>query len=364
VADDLWCPPFPIDAPEFGLLEVLVSLVELPSDQYRQALVTIANGQISNLTIQEAENNFRIIQSSMLRWDREDSRICYSFDKLPHTTLWLNPMGFGMWQNSRQDCNGYFSTTYGLTGGGEYNLTDVSKLGLFAGYSQTSQHWKNGVGKTTNREGYVGPYYTATWGGWNFAGAVMGSIDAAQIHRVIYWNNFSALAVSNPLIFNATVNLDTAYRFQIAPPLYIEPQAGLGVVQTFRSSFTEKGGSFFNTYVDADYEATLRGSLRLNMGTNTCTTENYRVDMRVTIGAIFTGLLTGNTIRSNFIQANDFCHDDLDLYGQHPSVVMFEAGTRAAVTYKENFKFGFDADYMIGDRSQVVQGTFFIEVNF
>ena len=100
------------------------------------------------------------------------------------------------------------------------------------------------------------------------------------------------------------------------------------------------------------------------MGTNTCTTENIHGDMRVTIGAIFTGLLSGNTIRSKFIQANDFCHDDLDLYGQHPSAVMFEAGARAAVTYKENFKFGFDADTMIGDRSQVVQGTLFFEMYF
>jgi len=364
VADDLWCGSLTPDVPEPGLLEVLIGLVELPADQYRQALVTIANGQISNLTIQEAENNFRILQSSMLRWDRQDNRICYSFDQLPRTTLWLNPMGFGMWQNSRQDCSGFFSTTYGFTGGGEYNLTDVSKLGLFAGYSQTSQHWKNGVGKTTNREGYLGPYYTATCGGWNFAGAVMGSIDAVQINRVIYWNHFSAIAVSNPLLFNATVNLDTAYRFQVATPVYLEPQAGLGVVQTFRSSFTEKGGSYFNTYVDTDYEATLRGSLRLNLGTNTCTTKNIHGDMRVTIGAIFTGLLSKNTLRSNFMQANDFCHDDLDLYGQHPSAVMFEAGARAAVTYKENFKFGLDADTMIGDRSQVLQGTLFFEVNF
>jgi hypothetical protein len=66
----------------------------------------------------------------------------------------------------------------------------------------------------------------------------------------------------------------------------------------------------------------------------------------------------------NLYKLTIFCHDDLDLYGQHPSAVMFEAGARAAVTYKENFKFGFDADTMIGDRSQVVQGTLFFEMYF
>jgi hypothetical protein len=47
-----------------------------------------------------------------------------------------------------------------------------------------------------------------------------------------------------------------------------------------------------------------------------------------------------------------------------PSIFMFEAKAKAMLGYKENFKFGFDADYMIGDRSQVVQGTLYIEASF
>lgn len=364
VANDLFCLPFPIDAPSLGLLEILIPLVNLSADQYREALITIANGQISGLTTFEFENNFRLLQSSMTRWDRSDARGCYDFKKLPQTTLWVNPLGFGMWQNNYKDCKGYFSNTYGITAGAEHRFSPEGKAGLFGGYSQSHLHWNDGVGKTSLNEVYFGPYLGAYWNGWTLAAGLMGSIDFAKIQREIFWTGFSSVATSKPTLFNASANLDLAGRFQVADPLYVEPEASIGAVQTVCTSFCETGGSYFNTHVNRSFQSTIRSCLRLNMGTNTCTKNEFHGDMRFTVGAILTALLTPNTVSSNFIQASEFCHDQLHLYGMIPSVFMFEASSRAMVGYKENLKFGFDADYMVGDRSQVVQGTVYIEASF
>jgi autotransporter-associated beta strand protein len=364
VASDLFCLPFPVDAPSLGLLGVLIPLVNLSPSAYREALVTIANGQISGITTLEAENNFRMIESAYLRWDRDGGRICYDYDGLNHTTFWVNPLGFGMWQNNYKDCSGYFADTFGLSAGAEYNFSEEGKVGFFGGYSQSKLHWKRGVGKTTLREAFFGPYIGAQTIGFTLAAALMGSVDAAKIQRNIFWSGFSAPAYSNPIIYNATGSIDVAKKFMLATPLYLEPQANIGVVQTIRPSFDEKQGSYFNTHIDRSYEATLRSCLRLNLGTNTCTQESFHGDMQVTVGAILTTLLSPNSLSSNFIQASEFCNDGLQLYGMQPSIFMFEAKAKAMLGYKENFKFGFDADYMIGDRSQVVQGTFYIEASF
>jgi len=364
VAFDLFCLPFPVDAPSLGLLEVLIPLVNLPADQYREALVTIANGQISGLTTFEFENNFRLLQSSMLRWDRNDGRACYDFEDLPKTTFWVNPLGFGMWQNTYQDCKGFFSDTFGITAGAEHRFSSEGKAGIFGGYSRSKLHWKDGVGKTSLKEVYFGPYLGAQWNGWTMALGLMGSIDSALIERQIFWSGFSSIATSKPTLFNASANLDLAGRFQIADPLYVEPEASIGAVQTICTSFCETGGSYFNTHVNRSYQSTLRSCLRLNMGTNTCTKSDFHGDMRLSIGAILTALLTPNTVSSNFIQASEFCNDQLHLYGMVPSIFMFEASTRAMVGFRENLKIGFDADYMVGDRSQVVQGTVFVEASF
>jgi fibronectin-binding autotransporter adhesin len=129
VVDYLFCPSF--DFTNTDLVTIGEALLELPANQYAEALNRLTPSQFGAFALNELENNFSIANSFFVT--EANQRACYYPCESTH--IWINPLGLVYSQKSRlqlgQEAVGFTNHTYGVTAGIDHLFSNDWKLGLF-----------------------------------------------------------------------------------------------------------------------------------------------------------------------------------------------------------------------------------------
>ncbi|MDP3845505.1 MAG: autotransporter domain-containing protein [Pseudomonas sp.] len=174
--------------------------------------------------------------------------------------LWAKSFGNLGNQNDVNNSVGYDTKTYGLVLGYDRPVSEDTRLGVSAGYANSSIDGNGSSGETTIDSYQLTGYLNYTPGPWYVQGALTAGIDNYEGERQIILPGVSRVAKSDYDGQQYTALVSTGKHFYFDQAVTVTPFASLQTSLIKVDSYTERGAGDVNHRVDdQDYNFTQSG---------------------------------------------------------------------------------------------------------
>ncbi|WLG47948.1 autotransporter serine protease [Pseudomonas sp. FP1740] len=154
---------------------------------------------------------------------------------------WIKALGAWGKTDERHDTAGYTTSIGGLLAGVDGAVDDETRVGLVAGYSDSSVNMGSGTHSSAQVDSYhLGAYAGHEMGAWRLSAGGAYSWHRADIKRDLQYGDVSAEQKAKVDAGTTQVFGEAAYRLNLQP-LAVEPFANLAYVHLDTEGFTEKG---------------------------------------------------------------------------------------------------------------------------
>ncbi|MFS2068033.1 autotransporter domain-containing protein [Pseudomonas sp. CT11-2] len=154
---------------------------------------------------------------------------------------WIKALGAWGKTDERHDTAGYTTSIGGLLAGVDGAVDDETRVGLVAGYSDSSVNMGSGTHSSAQVDSYhLGAYAGHEMGAWRLSTGGAYSWHRADIKRDLQYADISAKQKAKVDAGTTQVFGEAAYRLNLQP-LAVEPFANLAYVHLDTEGFTEKG---------------------------------------------------------------------------------------------------------------------------
>ncbi|MBP1124669.1 MULTISPECIES: autotransporter serine protease [Pseudomonas] len=155
--------------------------------------------------------------------------------------VWIKALGAWGKTDSRSDTAGYTTSIGGMLAGVDGALDESTRIGLVAGYSDTSLN----MGSDTHSRASVDSYHFGAYAGheigaWRLSGGATYSWHRADVKRDLQYGDVAGKQKAKVDARSTQVFTEAAYRVNL-PALALEPFANLAYVHLDSDGFTEKG---------------------------------------------------------------------------------------------------------------------------
>ncbi|MBV4455563.1 MULTISPECIES: autotransporter domain-containing protein [Pseudomonas] len=155
--------------------------------------------------------------------------------------VWVKALGAWGKSDARSDTAGYTTSIGGLLAGVDGALDDDTRLGLVAGYSDTSLNMGSGTHSRAAVDSYhFGAYAGHEIGAWRLSGGATYSWHRADVKRDLQYGEVAGKQKAKVDARSTQVFGEAAYRVNLQP-LALEPFANLAYVHLDTDGVTEKG---------------------------------------------------------------------------------------------------------------------------
>ncbi|MFO2463448.1 autotransporter domain-containing protein [Pseudomonas sp. 15FMM2] len=155
--------------------------------------------------------------------------------------VWVKALGAWGKTDSRSDTAGYTTSIGGMLAGVDGALDENTRLGLIAGYSDTSLNMGSGTHSRAAVDSYhFGAYAGHEIGAWRLSGGATYSWHRADIKRDLQYGSVSGKQKAKVDAGTTQVFTEAAYRVNLQA-LALEPFANLAYIHLATDGFTEKG---------------------------------------------------------------------------------------------------------------------------
>ncbi|MCF5339203.1 autotransporter domain-containing protein, partial [Pseudomonas simiae] len=155
--------------------------------------------------------------------------------------VWVKALGAWGKTDSRSDTAGYTTSIGGMLAGVDGALDESTRIGLVAGYSDTSLNMGSGTHSRASVDSYhFGAYAGHEIGAWRLSGGATYSWHRADVKRDLQYGDVSGKQKAKVDARSTQVFTEAAYRINVQP-LALEPFANLAYVHLDSDGFTEKG---------------------------------------------------------------------------------------------------------------------------
>jgi subtilase-type serine protease len=154
---------------------------------------------------------------------------------------WIKALGAWGKTDERHDTAGYTTSIGGLLVGVDGTVEDETRVGLVAGYSDSSVNMGSGTHSSAQVDSYhLGAYAGHEMGAWRLSAGGAYSWHRADVKRDLQYADVSAKQKAKVDAGTTQVFGEAAYRLNLQP-LAVEPFANLAYVHLDTKGFTEKG---------------------------------------------------------------------------------------------------------------------------
>ena len=155
--------------------------------------------------------------------------------------VWVKALGAWGKTDSSSDTAGYTTSIGGLLAGVDGALDEDTRLGLVAGYSDTSLNMGDGTHSRASVDSYhFGAYAGHEIGAWRLSGGTTYSWHRADVKRELQYGEVAGKQKAKVDARSTQVFTEAAYRLNLQP-LALEPFANLAYVHLDSDGFSEKG---------------------------------------------------------------------------------------------------------------------------
>ncbi|PQP04122.1 autotransporter outer membrane beta-barrel domain-containing protein [Pseudomonas frederiksbergensis] len=158
-----------------------------------------------------------------------------------HGNGWIKALGAWGKTDERHDTAGYTTSIGGLLAGVDGAVDEQTRIGLVAGYSDSSVNMGSGTHSSAQVDSYhLGAYAGHEMGAWRLSAGGAYSWHRADVKRDLQYGDVSAKQKAKVDAGTTQVFGEAAYRLNLQP-LALEPFANLAYVHLDTEGFTEKG---------------------------------------------------------------------------------------------------------------------------
>ncbi len=155
--------------------------------------------------------------------------------------VWVKALGAWGKTDSSSDTAGYTTSIGGLLAGVDGALDEDTRLGLVAGYSDTSLNMGDGTHSRASVDSYhLGAYAGHEIGAWRLSGGATYSWHRADVKRELQYGEVAGKQKAKVDARSTQIFTEAAYRLNLQP-LALEPFANLAYVHLDSDGFSEKG---------------------------------------------------------------------------------------------------------------------------
>jgi subtilase-type serine protease len=155
--------------------------------------------------------------------------------------VWVKALGAWGKTDSRSDTAGYTTSIGGMLAGVDGALDEDTRLGLVAGYSDTSLNMGSDTHSRASVDSYhLGAYAGHEIGALRLSGGATYSWHRADVKRELQYGEVAGKQKAKVDARSTQVFTEAAYRLNLQP-LALEPFANLAYVHLDADGFTEKG---------------------------------------------------------------------------------------------------------------------------
>ena len=159
------------------------------------------------------------------------------------SNLWLKALGAWGKADSRSETAGSTTSLGGLLGGVEGALDEQTRVGLVAGYSDSSLNMGSGTHSSASIDSYhLGAYAGRELGDWRVSAGGAYSWHRGDVKRDLHYGAVSGKQNAKLDARTAQLFTEAAYRIHLQP-LALEPFANLAYVHLDSEAFHEKGAA-------------------------------------------------------------------------------------------------------------------------
>jgi len=159
------------------------------------------------------------------------------------SNLWLKALGAWGKADSRSETAGSTTSLGGLLGGVEGALDEQTRVGLVAGYSDSSLNMGSGTHSSASIDSYhLGAYAGRELGDWRVIAGGAYSWHRGDVKRDLHYGAVSGKQNAKLDAHTAQLFTEAAYRIHLQP-LALEPFANLAYVHLDSEAFHEKGAA-------------------------------------------------------------------------------------------------------------------------
>ena len=155
--------------------------------------------------------------------------------------LWLKALGAWGKTDARSETAGATTSLGGVLAGVDGALDEQTRVGLVAGYSDSSLSLGSGTHSSASIDSYhFGAYIGREWGNWRMTGGAAYSWHRGDVKRDLQYVDVSGKQKAKLEARTAQLFTEAAYRIQLQP-LALEPFANLAYVHLDSDGLHEKG---------------------------------------------------------------------------------------------------------------------------
>lgn len=155
--------------------------------------------------------------------------------------LWLKALGAWGKTDARSETAGATTSLGGVLAGVDGALGEQTRVGLVAGYSDSSLSLGSGTHSSASIDSYhFGAYIGREWGNWRTTGGAAYSWHRGDVKRDLQYGDVSGKQKAKLEARTAQLFTEAAYRIQLQP-LALEPFANLAYVHLDSDGLHEKG---------------------------------------------------------------------------------------------------------------------------
>lgn len=155
--------------------------------------------------------------------------------------LWLKALGAWGKTDARSETAGATTSLGGVLAGVDGALDEQTRVGLVAGYSDSSLSLGSGTHSSASIDSYhFGAYIGREWGNWRMTGGAAYSWHRGDVKRELQYGDVSGKQKAKLEARTAQLFTEAAYRIQLQP-LALEPFANLAYVHLDSDGLHEKG---------------------------------------------------------------------------------------------------------------------------
>ncbi|WP_040268303.1 autotransporter serine protease [Pseudomonas rhodesiae] len=155
--------------------------------------------------------------------------------------LWLKALGAWGKTDARSETAGATTSLGGVLAGVDGALDEQTRVGLVAGYSDSSLSLGSGTHSSASIDSYhFGAYIGREWGNWRTTGGAAYSWHRGGVKRDLQYGDVSGKQKAKLEARTAQLFTEAAYRIQLQP-LALEPFANLAYVHLDSDGLHEKG---------------------------------------------------------------------------------------------------------------------------
>lgn len=251
----------------------------------RAPSVAVARDSLQQLTgeIHPAVGTQLINDSRALREAVGERLVGHAADASPRDAVWLKALGAWGTTDTRHDTAGYSSSLGGLLIGVDGEVAEATRLGLVAGYSDSSVN----MGSGTHSRASVDSYHLGAYLGHDLGAVRLTLGGAYSAHRIDATRDVQVVGARGKEktkhdAQGAQVFAEAAYRIPLQQAT-LEPFANLAYVHLDTDAFTEKGDSAALSARGDTREATL-GTLGVRAMTRIALTDRQAFDLAGSLG--------------------------------------------------------------------------------